>query len=119
VDRKRTGDAGEQAAAAHLRAAGYAVLDVKYRARTGEVDIVAADGETLVFVEVKARRSGDYGTPAEAVTPRKQGKIMATALCYMKHRGLYDRPMRFDVVEIMFAAGKVAKLNHIVNAFGR
>ncbi len=119
MDRKRTGDAGEQAAAAHLRAAGYAILAMQYRARTGEVDIVAADGDTLVFVEVKARRSGDYGTPAEAVTYRKQGRIMATAQCYMKHHGLYDKPMRFDVIEIIFAQGKVAKLNHIVNAFGR
>ncbi len=118
MDRKRTGDAGEQAAAAHLRAAGYAVLAVKYRARTGEVDIVAADGDTLAFVEVKARRSGDYGTPAEAVTRRKQGRIMATALCYVKQHGLYDKPLRFDVVEVLFADGK-AKINHIINAFGR
>ena len=114
----RTGDDGERAAAAHLRAAGYAILALKYRAKPGEVDIVAADGDTLVFVEVKTRRGGAFGTPAEAVTLRKQGKLMSTALCYMKHHGLYDRPMRFDVIEVLMTGG-VAKLNHIVNAFGR
>lgn len=120
MDRRRIdlGDAGEQAAASHLRVAGYAILALKYRARPGEVDIVAARGETLVFVEVKTRRGSGYGTPAEAVTPRKQGRIMAAALCYMKQYGLYDRPMRFDVVEVMLADGK-AKINHIENAFSR
>ncbi len=114
----RTGDAGELAAAAHLKAAGYAILALKYRARPGEIDIVAAHNGTLVFAEVKTRRGGAYGTPAEAVTRRKQEKLMATALCYMKHHGLYDRPMRFDVIEVMMS-GDVAKINHIENAFGR
>ncbi|HWQ61514.1 MAG TPA: YraN family protein [Negativicutes bacterium] len=119
MDRRRIdlGDAGEQAAADHLRAAGYGILDLKYRARPGEVDIVAASGDTLVFVEVKTRRGYGYGTPAEAVTPRKQGKIIAAAQCYMKHHGLYDRPMRFDVIEVLLAGGR-AKINHIENAFG-
>lgn len=114
----RTGDAGELAAAEHLKAAGYAILALKYRARPGEVDIVAAQGGTLVFAEVKTRRGGAYGTPAEAVTRRKQEKLMATALCYMKHHGLYDKPMRFDVIEVLMT-GREAKINHIVNAFGR
>jgi putative endonuclease len=120
VDRRRidTGDAGEQAAAAHLRAAGYGILALKYRVKPGEVDIVAARGDMLVFVEVKTRRSGGYGTPAEAVTARKQGKIIAAAQCYLKHHGLYDRPMRFDVIEVLLAGGR-AKINHIENAFGR
>lgn len=120
MDRSRidTGDAGERAAADHLRAAGYGVLALKYRARPGEVDIVASRGDTLVFVEVKTRRGGVYGTPAEAVTVRKQGKIIAAALCYMKHHGLYDRPMRFDVIEVLMDGGR-ARINHIENAFGR
>jgi putative endonuclease len=114
----RTGDAGERAAAEHLRKAGYAILALKYRARPGEVDIVADDGGTLVFAEVKTRRGAAYGTPAEAVTARKQGKIMATALCSMKQHGLFGRPMRFDVIEVLIT-GSVIKINHIVNAFGR
>lgn len=120
MDRSRidTGDAGEQAAAGHLRAAGYGILALKYRARPGEVDIVAAWDGTLVFVEVKTRRGGAYGTPAEAVTSRKQGKIIAAAQCYMKQHGLYDRPVRFDVIEVLIAGGR-AKINHIENAFGR
>ena len=115
----RTGGAGEQAAAAHLRAAGYKILALNYRARPGEIDIVAADGDTLVFVEVKTRKSDAYGTPAEAVTYRKQGKLIATAQCYLKHHGLYDRPLRFDVMEVRLEPGKKPMLNHIINAFGR
>lgn len=115
----RTGDAGEQAAAAYLRTAGYKILALKYRARPGEIDIVAADGGTLVFVEVKTRKSDAFGTPAEAVTFRKQGKLIATAQCYLKHHGLYDKPLRFDVMEVRLVPGKEPRLNHIINAFGR
>jgi TIGR00252 family protein len=113
-----TGDSGEQAAAARLEAAGYGILARNYRARPGEVDIVADDNGTLVFVEVKTRRGEGFGRPAEAVTRRKQGKLMATAQCYLKQYGLYDKPVRFDVVEVLLTGGET-NINHIVNAFGR
>lgn len=114
----RTGDAGEQAAADHLRAAGYRIIARKYRSRTGEIDIVAADGGTVVFVEVKTRRDDSFGTPAEAVTYRKRNKLLATGLCYLKHTGADDALCRFDVVEVWLGRG-APRINHIINAFGR
>lgn len=113
-----TGDAGEQAAAAHLEAAGYVILARKYRVRPGEIDIVAARGGMLVFVEVKTRRGDGYGTPAAAVTRDKQRKLAAAAWCYLKEHGKADRPCRFDVVEVWLGGAGKPKINHIENAFG-
>jgi putative endonuclease len=114
------GDAGEQIAADYLLAAGYKLLERKYRAKTGEIDIVAKDGDMFVFIEVKTRSSNVFGTPAQAVTWQKQKKIISTALCYLKHRGAGNPPLRFDVFEVMLQkGGGTARCNHIVNAFGQ
>lgn len=112
------GNAGEQAAAEFLHAAGYKILKRKYRAKPGEIDIIAQKSGTIIFVEVKTRSGRLYGSPAEAVTPLKQRKIINTALCYLGQTGNHDSPVRFDVVEVLTVGGK-ACCNHIENAFGR
>lgn len=112
-----TGDKGEQFAANYLKRLGYKIIAVKYRAKTGEIDIIAKDKEFLVFAEVKTRRSTAYGLPAEAVNYRKQQKIINTALCFLKQRGITDSACRFDILEIYLGTEAIT-CNHITNAFG-
>ncbi|MDF2571085.1 MAG: hypothetical protein K0R55_2689 [Sporomusa sp.] len=111
------GDRGEQSAAAYLSKRGYIIIATKFRAKTGEIDIIAQDKGCLVFVEVKTRRSTIYGLPAEAVNFRKQQKIINTALCFLNQRGLTDVVCRFDILEVYFQRDTV-RCNHIINAFG-
>ena len=94
------GRLGEELAADALRGLGYAILARRYRTRYGEIDIVAQDEETLVFVEVKARKSDRYGSAAESVTNSKQRRIAAMALDYLSWVNRLDDPCRFDVVAI-------------------
>jgi putative endonuclease len=102
LDRIGLGKSGEDLACRELHRLGYAILARRYRTRYGEIDIVARDGPTIVFVEVKARTSDRYGLPAEAVTLDKQARIMAMAEDYVARRGLEGAPCRFDVVAITF-----------------
>lgn len=94
------GKLGEELAAEELRRRGYAILARRYRTRFGEIDIVAQDEDTLVFVEVKARRSDRFGSAAESVTDWKQRRIAAMAMDYLSWVGRLDDPCRFDVVAI-------------------
>ena len=87
-------------AGAYLEKYGYKILEYNYRCRQGEVDIVARDGEYLVFCEVKYRSGAGSGYPEEAVDLRKQKKISKCALYYLTVHGLVDVPVRFDVVSI-------------------
>jgi putative endonuclease len=106
-DRQSCGKAGEDVACDELRRRGYAILARRYRTRVGELDIVARDGDTLVFIEVKARRSLAFGAPEEAVTWRKQRKLQTMASDFLARSRLMDVPCRFDVVAVSFptAAG--------------
>ena len=114
--RMRTGKRGEELAAAYLVEAGYRIVERNYRCTFGEIDIVAEEGETLVFVEVKSRRSAAYGDPLLAVGCRKQKKISRISLHYLADKGLRQRPARFDVVAVMLLpAGHRIEL--IRNAF--
>jgi len=113
------GNLGEQATADYLWEAGYEILERKYRLKIGEIDIVAKHDNTFIFIEVKTRRSIRYGFPAEAVTYRKQQKIMNTALCYLKQMGQTHALCRFDVMEVFLAERNVIKYNHIINAFSK
>jgi len=115
----KVGDLGEQAAADYLQEVGYELLERKYRLKIGEIDIIASINNTLVFVEVKTRSSIRYGFPAEAVTYRKQQKIINTALCYLKYINQTTACCRFDVIEIYLAKLRVVKYNHIIDAFGK
>jgi putative endonuclease len=94
------GEYGEDLACAELEQRGYRVIARRYRTRSGELDIVAQDGEYLVFVEVKARRSGSFGDPEEAVTLQKQQRLVWMATDYLARNSLRDVACRFDVVGI-------------------
>ena len=111
-----TGKRGEELAEAYLAEAGYRIIERNYRCLFGEIDIVAEEGETLVFVEVKSRRSAAYGDPQLAVGPQKQKKISRISLHYLAEHHLRDRPARFDVVAVkLLPAGHRIEL--IRNAF--
>lgn len=96
----RLGLRAEQAAAAWLAARGYEVRARRFRARGGEIDIVADDGEVLVFVEVKARSAPGFGTPAERVDARKRGRLVRAAAAWLAAAATDERACRFDVVEV-------------------
>ncbi|MCA1562332.1 MAG: YraN family protein [Acidobacteria bacterium] len=100
IARQKLGKSGEDLAVAELTRRGYAVLARRYRSRHGEIDIVALDGDTVVFVEVKARTTGEFGMASEAVTGWKQRRLTAMAVDYLARNRLTDRPCRFDVVAI-------------------
>lgn len=118
---KRIGDRGEQIAANYLRRKGYKIVCRNFRSAHGEIDLVAASRDCLVFVEVKTRKDDEarferYGLPCEAVDKSKQRHILYTARIYLeKHPS--DKAMRFDVVEVFLGDG--ARVNHIENAFGQ
>jgi putative endonuclease len=114
--RQQTGEAGEAFAARLLRKRGYNILETNYRNPLGEIDIIARDGDAVVFVEVKTRRSLHYGNPKWAVTPRKQRKISMVALYYLKTTGQSQSKARFDVVAIHSAAQR-PEVEIIQNAF--
>jgi len=98
--RQQFGQKGESLAARHLKKNGYKILEQNYRTKMGEIDIIAKDKETIVFVEVKARRSHHFGNPKWAVTPKKQRKISMVALYYLKATNQNNLKARFDVVAI-------------------
>ena len=98
--RTRLGEIGEDLAVRELEARGYAVLARRYRWRGGEIDIIATDGPTVVFVEVKARDGRYFGEAAEAVTALKQQRLVATARDFLARKRLHDVPCRFDVVAV-------------------
>mgnify|MGYP001004929930 CR=1 FL=1 len=100
------GRGGEDLALAHLQKKGYVILERNYRCRYGEIDLIAKDGPTMVFVEVKSRRSNIFGSPEEAVGIAKQKKLSTVALYYLMEKHLDDRCARFDVVTVMTAEEK-------------
>lgn len=97
--RQALGLAGEAAAREHLTAQGYEVIAANVRCRLGEIDLIARDGEYLVFVEVRTRRGRALGTPAESITPRKRARLAQLARWYLGRSGLTaETACRFDVV---------------------
>ena len=111
------GRKGEEEACAFLAGKGMRVLEKNYMIRGAEIDIIARDADTVVFVEVKRRSSLKKGRPAESVTPAKQRKIIMAALHYLKKKRLHDLRLRFDVVEIIKMDGG-SDIRLIKNAFG-
>lgn len=110
------GDSGERDAVLFLERQGFAILDRNYTYHHGEVDVVAKDGDDLVFVEVKLRRTTRFGLPEEAVTPAKQELIRRTAEGYVQEKKLNNISCRFDVVAIIDEDG-LKKFVHYKNAF--
>lgn len=98
--RVNLGKHGENLACAELERRGYAIVARRYRRRGGEIDIIAMDGPTVVFVEVKMRSGAEYGSGADAVTWLKRRRMTAIATDFLARHGLHERPVRFDVVSI-------------------
>ena len=116
MDNHATGRAGQDAAEKFLQNKGYKILARNYRLRSGEIDLVAQDGACIVFVEVKFRKSLNFGYPREAVGHVKQRRIINTALHYLTVNGLTERDTRFDVVEVLEQHGQLYA-SHIEDAF--
>lgn len=111
------GESGEDLAAAALQRRGYAILERRYRTKIGEIDIVARDGDVLVFVEVKARSGGRLGSPAEAVTDSKRRRLAVMASDYLARRRPAATTCRFDVVAVTISGGDPPAVVVIPNAF--
>jgi putative endonuclease len=117
--RPRTlGERGEQRAARHLRRQGYKIVATRRRLRYGEIDIVAVDGQTVVFVEVKTRRADAGIRPIESVGHVRRQRMTRAAVAYLKSHGLLDYPARFDIVEVIWPPGaRRPTIRHHQNAF--
>jgi len=100
--RQALGMSGEDLACAELQRRGYVIVKRRYRTRFGEIDIIAKDGPTTVFIEVKARMTQEFGGAAAAMTRWKQRRIARMAVDYLARQNLHDCPCRFDVVAIDF-----------------
>ena len=114
---KTAGRLGEDATANFLEAAGYTIVARNFRIRSAEIDIVAQRDGVIVFVEVKARANVRHGLPSEAVTLRKQKKIIEAAGVFLQDERFCDCACRFDIVEIYLRGENVEAINHIENAF--
>jgi putative endonuclease len=111
------GRTGEAIALADLRRKKYAIIETRFRFLRGEIDIIARDGRTLVFVEVKMRMSDAFGRPEEAVTPGKQEQIRKVAEGYLLKRRLGDVECRFDVIAVRPDHKAGFAVEHFENAF--
>ena len=111
------GEIGESIAATFLKGAGFSIVERNFRCVCGELDIVARDGRTIVFIEVKCRNNQIYGPPQLAVTSFKQRQISKAALVWLSKRRLYDAEARFDVVAIVLHDDDLPEIEHIRNAF--
>lgn len=112
------GPAGEECASRYLRRQGYRIVARGVRYAKGELDLVAWDGSTIVFVEVKTRVSSQRGRPGEAVDQRKQRRMTRAALLYLKQHRLLEHPCRFDVVAIVWPpSSPQPEIELIRNAF--
>src|SRR6187399_3289756 len=115
---KPLGRRGEDAAARYLKKLGYIIVARGHRDNIGEIDLVAVDGRTVVFIEVKTRTSHDAGHPADAVDGKKQQRLTRLALSYMKRHDLLECPARFDVVAVTWPAdSNQPTIEHFQNAF--
>ena len=113
----RLGARGERIAAAYLTDAGFCLLDRNWRCREGELDLVAREGDALVFCEVKTRRGTGYGHPVEAVTPRKQARLRVLAQRWLAAHDEHAPDLRFDVVGVLVRTGAPALVTHLRGAF--
>jgi putative endonuclease len=115
--RIKLGAQGEDLAVDYLKKKGLTIRIRNYRKKTGEIDIIAQDGQCLVFIEVKTRKSLRFGQPYESVTLTKQAQISRVALDYITRNKLHDQPIRFDVISILLQSGGDTDINHLPNCF--
>jgi putative endonuclease len=110
------GEGGENAAARYLRGLGYRIIERNFRCEVGEVDIIARQGKTLVFVEVKTREEDDPA-PEDQVSLEKQHRCTKAARSYLSRYGSPQPPARFDVVGIVWPPGQAPQIRHTIDAF--
>ena len=118
VKPKSLGERGEDGAARYLKRQGLSILERGHDSRLGEIDIIAVDGRTVVFVEVKTRSSGNSGRPEDAIDVLKQRRMTQSALAYLKSKRLLDVSARFDVVAVTWPDdSRRPHIEHFKNAF--
>lgn len=117
TDRSDLGREGECFARRYLEQQGMTILAANFRTRRGEIDLIAQDADTVVFVEVKTRSGTAYGFPVEAVTLKKQRQISRVALQYLDAHTLNGQSARFDVVSLLVKKDRPVQVEHIKNAF--
>jgi putative endonuclease len=117
--RKKLGEFGEKLAEEHLVSLNYLILQMNWRCRSGELDIIAQDADILVFVEVRTRRmTGRFGSPQESVDVRKQRKVRETAQVYLYQHHKYNNKIRFDLISVTLSLqGEFIRLDHLKYAF--
>ena len=116
-DRAGLGRAGEKRAERFLRRHRYRIVTRNYRCPTGEIDLVALDGRTVVFVEVKTRADREHADPQDAVNSAKQRRLLKSAEFFLRQTDSQDRPCRFDVIAITLDDDAEMKVEHITDAF--
>jgi len=112
---------GEALAERYLLATGCALLERRWRPKrnnSGEIDLIVRDGDEIVFVEVKTRRSGEFGFPEESVTGGKRARLRRTASAYLAEQGAADQPSRIDIIAVSLTAVGRIRLRHIRSAVG-
>lgn len=115
-DHRVLGKTGEDAAAQYLTKKGYRILHRNYRTRLGEIDIIAQDGETVVFVEVKSRRGNQFGSPEEAVGEKKIQRLQRCGELFLSGKEFDHLPARIDVISVLVSeSGEPAHVDQIVN----
>lgn len=110
------GKKGENLARTFLESKGYSILEINWRYRKAEIDLIVKDGETLVFIEVKTRSTDLFGQPTEAISPRKKRLLSDAASAYMEQTG-HDWAIRFDVISIIYYNAKHYTMEHFEDAF--
>jgi putative endonuclease len=115
-EKKEIGQRGEEMAVSFLKGLNYQILERNYRCKLGEVDIIARDNDTLVFIEVRTRSSLAFGLPQESINRRKRHQISKVALEFILRKKMKNTPARFDVIAISLEPGK-EKVDHIRDAF--
>lgn len=116
MDRKAVGKNGEDFVAVYLTEQGMQVVARNYYSRYGEIDLIARDGDTMAFIEVKTRKGVQYGVAAEAVGMVKQRKLIKTAYCYIMENDLDGYNFRFDIAQVYYKTGSM-EIEYIKNAF--
>lgn len=113
----QVGALGERAAKKHLQKSGLKFLTANYRTPRGEIDLIFRDQDCLVFVEVKARSSEEWGRPADAVDRERRTRLTRAGLDYLRKLRKPKVKVRYDIVEVLLEDGRVGEIRHLVNSF--
>ncbi len=116
-NKRKTGSEGEDIACEFISKLGYKIVERNYQFGHGEIDIIAKDVDTLVFIEVKYRKNLEYGPPELAITKGKQNLVKRTATAYLWEKEIKDNLSRIDVIAILKLPDQKPQINHIINAF--